>query len=128
MMIDTNGFQHPINFAVLRELEEAVAVGIPEIMIDLLDTYLSDTGQTFRTMCKALDEGDASLVEINAHALKSSSATFGAEVLALFFARIEQLAHTGNLSEIPTLLNEVRQKSLEVEHALTAERQRLVQS
>jgi histidine phosphotransfer protein HptB len=126
-MIDTNGFQHPINFDILRELEEAVAVGIPEIMIDLLDTYLSDTEQTFQTMCRAIDEGNANLVEINAHALKSSSATFGAEVLALFFAKIEQLAHLGNLAEISLMLSEVRQKSLEVEQALTAERQRLTQ-
>jgi HPt (histidine-containing phosphotransfer) domain-containing protein len=127
-MINATGFQHPINFAVLRELEDAVAVGVPEIMIDLLDTYLGDSGRTFQTMCRALDEGDATLVEINAHALKSSSATFGAEVLALFFAKIEQLAHTGNLPEIGLMLTEVRQKSLEVEEALAAERQRLLQS
>jgi HPt (histidine-containing phosphotransfer) domain-containing protein len=127
-MINTNGLQHPINFAVLRELEEAVAIGIPEIMIDLLDTYLSDSGQTFQKMCHALDEGNVNLVEIKAHALKSSSATFGAEVLALFFAKIEQLAHTGNLPEIILMLNEVRQKSSEVEEVLAAERQRLLQS
>jgi HPt (histidine-containing phosphotransfer) domain-containing protein len=126
-MIDTNGFQHPINFDVLRELEEAVAVGIPEIMIDLLDTYLIDTEQTFQTMCRALDEGNINLVEINAHALKSSSATFGAEVLALFFAKIEQLAHSGHLTEISMMLSEVRQKSLEVEQVLAAERQRFLQ-
>jgi HPt (histidine-containing phosphotransfer) domain-containing protein len=127
-MTNTNGFQHPINFDVLRELEEAVAVGIPEIMIDLLDTYLSDSGQTFQKMCHALDEGNVNLVEINAHSLKSSSATFGAEVLAIFFARIEELAHTGDLAKISLILGEVRQKSLEVEQALAAERDRLIQS
>lgn len=127
-MIDTNGFQHPINFDVLRELEEAVAVGIPEIMIDLLDTYISDSGETFQKMCHALNDGDVNLVEINAHALKSSSATFGAEVLATIFARIEELAHIGDLSEISLMLTEARQKSLEVEQALAAERNRLTQS
>jgi HPt (histidine-containing phosphotransfer) domain-containing protein len=125
-MISANGFQHPVNFDVLRELEEAVAVGIPEIMIDLLDTYLSDSGQTFQKMCHALDDGDVNLVEIKAHALKSSSATFGAEVLATFFARIEELAHAGDISEISLMLAEVRQKSLEVEQALAAERDRLI--
>ncbi|MBX3000527.1 MAG: Hpt domain-containing protein [Caldilineaceae bacterium] len=125
-MINTDGLQHPINFSILKELEDAVAVGIPEIMIDLLDTYLVDSGQTFQKMCNAVDEGNVSLVEINAHALKSSSATFGAEVLALFFANIEDLAHNGKLPEISLLLGEVRQKSLEVDHALSVERQRLL--
>ncbi|MCB0114445.1 MAG: Hpt domain-containing protein [Caldilineaceae bacterium] len=117
--------QHPINMVTLRDLEDTVAIGIPEIMLDLINTFTVDSRQTFDNLKRALDSNDARLVEINAHALKSSSATFGAEHLSAIFAWMELAARDAQLDEIRCKIDDVIQKLTEVEDALNAERERL---
>jgi HPt (histidine-containing phosphotransfer) domain-containing protein len=127
-MCAEDNLQHPINYSTLQELEEAVASGIPEIMVDLLNTFTSDSQETFQTLTRALSNGDIKLIEISAHSLKSSAATFGAEALSALFARIEQAAHTGGIQFIPPMVAEGERKLNDVVGALRVERTRLLQS
>ena len=124
-MAAANDLYHPINMETLRDLEETVAIGIPEIMLDLLNTFTVDCNETFRVLRQALSEEDLKLVEINAHALKSSSATFGAEQLASMFGYIELAARDKKLTEIRAMIEDVSQKIEEVHSVLNAERERL---
>lgn len=124
-MAAANDLYHPINMATLRDLEETVAIGIPEIMLDLLNTFTVDCNETFRVLRQALSEEDLKLVEINAHALKSSSATFGAEQLSSMFGYIELAARDKKQAEIWAIIEDVSQKIEEVHSVLNAERERL---
>lgn len=124
-MAGAKDLYHPINMETLRDLEETVAIGIPEIMLDLLNTFTVDCNETFRVLRQALTEEDLKLVEINAHALKSSSATFGAEKLSSMFAYIELAARDSKLLEIRAMIEEVSQSIEEVQNVLNAERERL---
>ena len=125
MAFGTQDLQHPINYATLHELEESVAGGTPDIIVDLIDTYISDSQATFGALSHALSQADCKRIELSAHSLKSSSATFGAESLAAFFGHIEQLARDGNVDTIATLLADAQQKLTDVERALIQERQRI---
>ncbi len=120
--------QSTINYTTFRELEETVAAGIPEIMLDLIDTYIADTQQTFAALVGALATGNIKQVERNAHSLKSSSATFGAEVVAHLCAEAEQDAHEGKIAPIASLISTAQEKFIDVERLLQIERKRLMAS
>jgi HPt (histidine-containing phosphotransfer) domain-containing protein len=120
--------KHSINYTLLKHLEDEVAAGIPEIMIELIEIYISDSRQTMSALAAALAAGNIRQVELNAHSLKSSSGTFGAEELANVFARMEEMAHRSKLAPIADLLEEAKVKFVEVESILRIERDRLAQS
>lgn len=118
--------QATINYTTLRDLEEVVAAGIPEIMLDLIDTYLQDSKQTFTELLSALADGNLKQVERNAHSMKSSSATFGAEEVASLCAVAEEHARNGEASPIADVIATAQEKFVDVERLLQAERQRLM--
>lgn len=117
----------PINYTTFRELEESVAAGIPEIMLDLIDTYIADTQETFKALVGALTAGNWKQAERNAHSLKSSSATFGAEMVAHLCAEAEHHIREGNVSPVTGLITSAQEKFVEVERLLQAERTRLME-
>lgn len=115
-----------IDFAVLEELEESVADGIPEIMVELFDTYLEDSHGHLQKIATAIADKDKRQLELSAHSLKSSSATFGANSLSRLFARIESLAREGQIEESRVLFERARQEFERVEQALREERKKRV--
>lgn len=118
--------EQPINRETLNELEETVAGGISEIIIDLIDTYVSDSQQTLDKLSNALATNHLKEVERHAHSLKSSSATFGAEALAALSAQMEHLARIGDVEPIATLAAEAQTQFTRVAHVLLEERSRLL--
>jgi len=70
----------------IRQLEDDGAKGIMEKMIQ---HYLQQAPEQLELIIKGLENGDANLIRINAHSLKSSSATFGAIKLSKLFKEIE---------------------------------------
>ena len=115
-----------LNQETLRMVEEEIASGIPEIMVDLIDTYLQDGHRQFHAARNALAEGDTESVALSAHSLKSTSATFGAEVLASLCAEIEDRTHRQTLESVPWLLAQAEQEWQAVKQALDRERRRLL--
>lgn len=65
----------------------------------LITDYLEDATQHLETMRRAVDQGNALLLERTAHTLKSTSETMGAVALAASSREIETLAHEGRLDE-----------------------------
>ncbi len=82
----------PIDFDILRALEQDVADDDPSVMLELTDIFLEDSQEHFEGIGPALAEGDYRKIEISGHSLKSSAATFGALVLADFCRRLEMCA------------------------------------
>lgn len=97
-----------------------------EAVIDLLDTFLSESQKQVDTMRASFGSGDIGTLHRMAHSLKSSSATFGAARLSAACARLEVEAKdgcsAGSCAELLTLvIDEQRQAAQQ----LSVERGRL---
>ena len=104
--------------ASLRALEED---GVPGLLGELVDLFLSDTPARMRNLEDALDGGDAAGVEAEAHALKSSCGNVGATALADLFKEIEALGRDAQMQSVPSLVARTRGEFDDVEQALLRE-------
>ena len=68
-----------------------------DFMIELIDTYLSDSPGLIEQMRTGLSTGSIEVVRRAAHSLKSNSASFGANRLANASRDLEMLAKGGSL-------------------------------
>jgi HPt (histidine-containing phosphotransfer) domain-containing protein len=68
-----------------------------DFMIELIDTYLSDSPSLIGQMRTGLAGGNIEVVRRAAHSLKSNSASFGANRLANASRDLEMLAKGGTL-------------------------------
>lgn len=127
-MTNTSLTEHgaPVDIATLRELQETVADNIPEIMVDLIDTYIEDSGKHLQALVENFNAGNYAGLEIRAHSLKSSSATFGAHGLANKFAQMERLLREDKAEEIRPLLEAAQEEFAAVIAILQEERAKLI--
>lgn len=70
----------------------------PAFLIELIDTYQSDSQVLFEQMHEGLGKGNIELVQRSAHSLKSNSLSFGAIRLADASRELELLAKSGSLA------------------------------
>ncbi len=76
----------------LQSVIEMVGGDEPEIIVELIDTYLEDSSNQVAQMTPMLVAGDWVTLRRIAHSMKSSSATFGAMYLSQLCQRLEQSA------------------------------------
>lgn len=81
--------------------------GRQDVFAHLLSLYLQDSQRLMATLRRAVQEGDADLLDHTAHRFKSSSATLGAWRLAEFCAKLEEMGRTNTLSDAGTLFEQV---------------------
>lgn len=112
----------PIDFDILRALEQDVADDDPNVMLELTDIFLEDSQEHFEGIGPALAEGDYRKIEISGHSLKSSAATFGALVLADFCRRLEMCARNWQNEGIIENLEAARLEFASVQAALLERR------
>jgi HPt (histidine-containing phosphotransfer) domain-containing protein len=74
---------------------------------------------------KALDAGDASLVQITAHSLKGLVSNFDAERAVKAALRVEQMGHAGRLNDAPAAIDDLDRELDELAVSLDAEAARL---
>jgi HPt (histidine-containing phosphotransfer) domain-containing protein len=73
-----------ISEADFQALVEMVGPEMPEVLVDLMETYLEESAGLVRTIREALTSGDLEHALRPAHSLKSSSASIG----AMYFSRL----------------------------------------
>jgi len=112
----------PIDFDILRALEQDVADDDPNVMLELTDIFLEDSQEHFEGIVHAIEEGDYRKIEISGHSLKSSAATFGALVMADFCRRLEMCARNWQNEGIVENLEAARIEFASVQSALLAQR------
>ncbi len=99
-----------------RKAWDAITVlqrpGQPDALAKIFSLYLSDSHQLVDKLRKAVQDGEAKLVNEAAHSLKSRSAALGAVSLADLCKQLERLGRTGDLTDAPGLI-----KRLESEFA-----------
>ena len=118
----------PIDRSILRILEEDVADSDPEIMLELIDIFIRDSGWHVHEIAKDLEQLEFRKIEIGAHSIKSSSATFGAMALSALSAQIEQLARAKQSEGMAEILHSARAEFARVEAVLVTEREKWVEA
>jgi HPt (histidine-containing phosphotransfer) domain-containing protein len=117
-----------IEYDILHALEDDVADYDPEIMLELIDIFLQDSAEHLVGIGRAIEGGDYRKIEISAHSLRSSSATFGALILSNFCMRLEKCARTSQNECIVETLAEARQEFALVEAILRVQRVKWVKA
>ncbi len=93
----------------------------PEVVVSVVNTYLSDTPKQLALLREALDRSDAVVVQRTAHSLKSSSAIVGGSALSDVCREIERIGHDGDLNAAGTLIAKAEQAFTALQAALRAE-------
>ena len=113
---------------ILQTLQEDAADNDPEIILELLDIYIHDSADHLNQIIQAVPEEEYRTIELSAHSLKSSSATFGATNLAVLFGEMEQLARSKTTDGIDGLLNAAKSEFVRARDELLVERRRWVEA
>jgi CheY-like chemotaxis protein/HPt (histidine-containing phosphotransfer) domain-containing protein len=107
-----------VDFTGVRD----IAGGDPAFLAELVEEFLKGTSQMMTALKAALHQvedsrngADAQTARREAHSIKGSAATFGAETLREIAFHIEKLAAHGNLAAASELLTTLNQEWIRVE-------------
>lgn len=68
-----------------------------DFLVELIGDYVEDSTARVARLCQAAAAGDAEALTLEAHTLKSSSASLGAQSLSALAKRLEDMGRAGNL-------------------------------
>ncbi|HNT25690.1 MAG TPA: histidine kinase N-terminal 7TM domain-containing protein [Anaerolineales bacterium] len=105
-----------LNPAALNELKHAF--GDLDALASIVEVFLEDGPRLLQEMRGAVQDGDAAALRLNAHSLKSNSATFGAQVLRDLCAEMEVMGKSGQMAGAPEKLALVEAEYQRVQLAL----------
>jgi HPt (histidine-containing phosphotransfer) domain-containing protein len=71
-----------------------------DFLVELIGDYVEDSTARVARLCQAAAAGDAAALTLEAHTLKSSSASLGAQSLSALAKRLEDLGRTGDLAAL----------------------------
>jgi DNA-binding response OmpR family regulator len=115
------GVEPPLDRDMLERLLE---LGGPELFSDLAETFLRDAPVRLAELRRAVEAGDADLVQRSAHALRGSSGSMGATQMAQFCAGLQDAGARGDLEQSIGLLGRLEAEFGRVRPALAAKVQR----
>jgi HPt (histidine-containing phosphotransfer) domain-containing protein len=81
-----------LDLNVLQAVVEIVGADEPSVVVDLIDTFLTDSQRQVDELRRSFASGDIKNVHRLAHSMKSSSATFGAMALSRICEALERSA------------------------------------
>lgn len=108
----------------LAEISALQEEGEPDIVVEVIDLFLSNAPPKIEQMRQGVLEGDAKKIERASHALRGDAGQFGATDLASACALLEARARTGSLLEAQSLFADLETKFKRVEIALRHEKTR----
>jgi HPt (histidine-containing phosphotransfer) domain-containing protein len=97
--------------------------GVEEMLGLLLETFVQDCPGRLAALEQAVVQENAKMIESAAHAFKSGAGTVHATVLADRLRQVEAAGHSGDLSSVVGLLEQVRAECLAVLRELGTIRQ-----
>jgi HPt (histidine-containing phosphotransfer) domain-containing protein len=100
---------------------------MPEVLVDLLDTYLEESAGLVSAISEGTSQGDLASALRPAHSLKSSSASIGAMRLSRLCADLESHLR-GSLPGLDVLgqVQQIENEFVRVQSALVEEKAKLV--
>jgi HPt (histidine-containing phosphotransfer) domain-containing protein len=102
---------------VLKQLQADTNL---EIMQDLIRTYIAESAERLKRMAAAAAQGDITTLGREAHALKSSSGTFGATKLQEQARALEAACRAGDATKALDLAKPIQAMAVEASKALAA--------
>ncbi|HEV7683432.1 MAG TPA: Hpt domain-containing protein [Pyrinomonadaceae bacterium] len=119
--------REPIDISVLTSFAESQGDEESDLVVELIDLYLTDSSRRLADMRQGLATADESLLARAAHALRGSSGTLGAWQVAESCEEMERLAFEFAFAEVALVLERlaweltsVRQVFLTARHERTA--------
>jgi signal transduction histidine kinase/DNA-binding response OmpR family regulator len=97
-----------INMRQIATLQQIGLQAGTDLVGEVLRGFLEEADQHLPRLQQAIDAGDAKSLSRGAHALKSSTANLGAEVLSALYRRLEGMGRNHELEEARGLLAELR--------------------
>jgi HPt (histidine-containing phosphotransfer) domain-containing protein len=112
-----------ISEAEFRALVEMVGADMPDVLVDLLDTYLDESAGLVDVITDGARKGDFNSILRPAHSLKSSSASIGAIRLSKLCADLESHLR-GSLPglNVPMQIQQIENEFARVQSALAMEK------
>jgi HPt (histidine-containing phosphotransfer) domain-containing protein len=93
--------------AVDLRVVDQLADGDPEVLLDLVETYLIETSALTAKLKAAITAGASHDAERLAHSCAGASAQLGVVSLVPVFRRLEALAHAGSLADTTPLVTDL---------------------
>lgn len=116
-----------IDLSVLTSFEEAQCEGEPDLIVELIDLYLSDFPQQLSAMKDCVLNGNQNSLNRCAHNLKGSSANLGVKSIAVLCEELEQ-SESGESTQKSDIINRLEQAFARVRSLFLAERQKRIQT
>jgi two-component system, sensor histidine kinase and response regulator len=119
---DNKDLEDPLDRSVLEGLRALQGEGEPDIVAELVQLFLEeDTPPHLASLRKAVEDGDSSTIEQEAHALKGSCGNMGAWRMAELCAELQEAGASGELASAPELLERLEAEFERVRPALRTE-------
>ena len=115
----------PVDLSLLASLEEDDGSVDPDLVIELIDLYLGNAVRQVDEIKAAVAKNRESLLKQLAHALKGSSLTMGASLVAKLCAGLEQ-ADFQNSNEVAELAQELERAFASTVEIFKGERQKRI--
>jgi len=111
-----------VDLSVLTSFEDPDTTDAPDLVVELIDLYLTGTSHLLETITQGLATRDFAVVKRAAHSLRGSSGNLGVLRIAHL---CDCLEHGEFAAGVPTqLLQDLKQEFVHVEQILFAERTR----
>ncbi len=96
-----------VDVSSLMELRQLQQPGKPDAIARIVSHFLEETTQRLVTLHRAVDTGDAKLLEQAAHALKGISGTVGANEMFDLAVRLEEFGRSGRTDGAAEVVTEL---------------------
>lgn len=103
----TSSISKVLNLSVMGRLLDDTSV---DFLPSLIEVFEVESAQRLENINSNLSNRDLSSLSVEAHSLKGTSATFGAESLRLLSEKIEKGAASGDLELVESLVPEIPAK------------------
>ncbi|BAQ65152.1 response regulator [Geminocystis sp. NIES-3709] len=111
-----------LDVRVIAELREMIGEeDFEEVFSELINAYLEDSPKLIQGLINALENKNLSEIKINAHTLKSSSASLGAMKLADLSKEVELSIIKGDLTNSSRLISQIMSEYEQVENLMRQE-------
>jgi two-component system, sensor histidine kinase and response regulator len=110
--------EDPLDPDVLAGLRELQQDGEPDLLAELVEMFVSDTGPRLAALRDAVESGDPSGVERTAHAVKGSAGNMRARNMSNLAADLEDIGASGDLAGAAQKLERLEEEYGRVRPAL----------
>jgi CheY-like chemotaxis protein len=123
--VEGSKIENPLDPAALEMLLDVIG-GEPELLAELIDSFLEEAPPLLSKMHQALEKGDPAGLRVAAHTIKSSANDFGATTLAELCQTLEDMGKSGTLDGAAELGAQVDVEYERVKVALEQTRDRQI--